>query len=61
MKKRYDEQIVQTFPHRCPYCDEPIAYDHLDLKKGENPIQCPSCHRKFIKVVPDLDRGRENL
>jgi len=61
MEKRYDEQVVQRFPYRCPYCDQPIAYDHLDLKTGENPIQCPSCHRMFMKVVSDTDRGRGDL
>jgi len=57
MEKRCDEQVVQRFRHRCPYCDQPITYEHLDLKTGENPIRCPSCHRTFIKVVSDSDEG----
>jgi hypothetical protein len=61
MKRRYDEQVVQSFPHCCPYCDQPIAYDQLHLRKGENPVQCPSCQRTFIKVIPDSEEGEENL
>ena len=54
MKKGCDDQIVQSFPHRCPYCDQSVSYDQFDLKKGENPIRCPSCDRIFIKVVSNL-------
>jgi uncharacterized Zn-finger protein len=51
-----EEQIVQQFSRRCPYCDEILVYDRynrMDLKAGENEIVCPSCKRVFIKVVPD--------
>ena len=46
-----DEQRVQRFPHRCPYCDQLISYEAFDLKEGENPIQCPSCQKTYIKVI----------
>ena len=58
MKKKLEEQIIQKFPHRCPYCDRPISYDQLDLKEGENEIECPSCKRIYVKVVGDLVRNR---
>ena len=53
MKSKLEEQVVQKFPHRCPYCDQPISYDQFDLKMGKNEIQCPSCKRIYIKVVVD--------
>jgi hypothetical protein len=43
--------VVQSLPRRCPYCDQVISYDGIELRPGENPIECPSCHRIFIKVV----------
>jgi hypothetical protein len=45
------EMVVQQFPHRCPYCDQPVSYEEFDLKQGENLILCPSCHRSYIKEV----------
>ncbi len=48
-----EEQVVQKFPYRCPYCDQPISYDPFDLKVGENEIQCFSCKKIYIKVVSD--------
>jgi uncharacterized Zn-finger protein len=48
-----EEQIVQKFPHRCPYCDQPIYYDSFALEAGENEITCPSCKKTFIKIVSD--------
>jgi Zn finger protein HypA/HybF involved in hydrogenase expression len=51
MKKGLEEQVIQKFPYRCPYCDQPISYDQFDLKVGENKIQCPSCKKTYIKVV----------
>ena len=60
MKKGFDEQMIQSFSHRCPYCDQPVSYDHVALKEGENSIQCPSCNRIFIKVVSDLLEEGEN-
>jgi uncharacterized protein YbaR (Trm112 family) len=48
-----EEQVIQKLPYRCPYCDQPISYDQFDLKVGENKIQCPSCKKTYIKVVPD--------
>jgi len=53
MKRKLGEQVVQEFPHRCPYCEQTITYDQLNLKIGENEIQCPSCKKKYIKVVAD--------
>jgi len=51
MKSKLEERVVQEFPHRCPYCDQPVFYDPSDLRDGENEIQCPSCKRVYIKVV----------
>jgi uncharacterized protein YbaR (Trm112 family) len=48
-----EEQIIQKFAYRCPYCDEPISYEKYDLKVGENEIQCPSYKKIYIKVVSD--------
>ena len=53
MKSKLEEQVVQKFPLRCPYCDQPISYDQLDLREGENEIRCPSCKKIYIKVVGD--------
>ena len=52
-KKELEEQVVQKFPCRCPYCDQSISYDQFNLKVGENNIQCPSCKKIYIKVVSD--------
>ncbi|MBM4307497.1 MAG: hypothetical protein FJ115_00715 [Deltaproteobacteria bacterium] len=60
MKKKLEEQIVQEFPHRCPYCDQVVSYEDIQLKEGENEIECPSCKRKYIyiKVVaPSFTEG----
>lgn len=51
-----EEQVIQKFPHRCPYCDEPICYDEFDLRDGDNEIQCPSCKKIYVKVV-SADNG----
>jgi len=59
MRDRCDEVVVQSFPHRCPYCDRTLSYDQFDLKRGENPVQCPSCKKIFIKVISDLIGGEE--
>lgn len=48
-----EEQIVQKFDYRCPYCDNPISYDQFDLKVGENEIRCPSCKKIYIKILSD--------
>jgi predicted SprT family Zn-dependent metalloprotease len=53
MKKKLEEQVIQKFPYRCPYCNQPISYNQLDLKKGENKIECPSCKKIYIKVVSE--------
>jgi len=45
------EQTVQKFSYRCPYCNQPISYDQITLKEGENAIVCPSCQKTYIKVV----------
>jgi len=51
---KLEEQVVQKFHYRCPYCEQPISYDQFDLKVGEKEIQCPSCKKTYIKVVSDL-------
>ena len=59
MKKKIDEVVVQSFPHRCPYCDQTISYDQSDVEEGEHPIRCPSCKRIFIKVVSVSIQGEK--
>jgi transposase-like protein len=53
MENELEEQVIQKFPRRCPYCDQPISYEPLDLKVGENPVRCPSCKKTFIRVMSD--------
>ena len=53
MKHILEEKVIQTFPHRCPYCDQPISYDQFDLKTGENHIKCSSCKKEYIRIVSD--------
>jgi hypothetical protein len=52
-KKVLEEQVVQRLPYRCPYCDQLISYDQFNLMIGENKVKCPSCKKKYIKVVSD--------
>lgn len=52
-----EEQVIQKFPYRCPYCDQLVSYDRFDLRIGENRIECPTCHQTYIKVVSDLTDG----
>jgi len=59
MRRKLKEQLIQKFPYRCPYCDQPISYDEINLKVGENEIQCPYCKRIYIKVVSDSFEERE--
>ena len=58
MEKKLEEQVIEKFPYRCPYCDQPISYEPFDLREGENEIECPSCKRIYIKVVSP-DRGEK--
>jgi DNA-directed RNA polymerase subunit RPC12/RpoP len=37
MKKKLEEQVIQKFPHRCPYCDHAISYDQFDTFDGAKP------------------------
>jgi C4-type Zn-finger protein len=53
MNNELEEKVIQKFPYRCPYCDQPISYDQFDLKIGENCIECPSCKKKYIRIVLD--------
>jgi predicted RNA-binding Zn-ribbon protein involved in translation (DUF1610 family) len=53
MNSQSEDQVIQKFPHRCPYCDQPISYDQFDLREGENKIRCPSCGKIYIKVVSE--------
>ena len=58
MKKKLKERVVQKLPYRCPYCEQPVTYDDLHLKPGENEVKCPSCKRTYIKLVaPSLTEG----
>jgi len=54
MKRKLEEQVVQEFPYRCPYCDKEVSYEKIKLKVGENEIECPSCKKEYIKVVSDI-------
>jgi rubrerythrin len=49
-----EERVIQKFSYRCPYCDQPISYEKYHLKDGENEVQCPFCHKIYIKVVSNL-------
>ena len=55
------EIVVDSFPTRCPYCDEVVEYS--DLQPGEHRIRCEHCQREYIKVVdaplkvPSTDQG----
>ena len=60
LKRGMEERVVQSFPHRCPYCDQPISYDPFDLEEGENRIECPSCKKIFIKVISDSNEEEKN-
>lgn len=53
MKETTEEFVAHKFEYRCPYCDQPVSYDHVDLRKSENTVACPSCQKVFIKVVFD--------
>jgi uncharacterized Zn-finger protein len=50
MKKKFEEQVVQEFPTRCPYCDQMVSYERFDLKVGENQIECPFCKKIYIYI-----------
>jgi len=56
-KKEFEEQVVQKFPHGCPYCNQPISYERGDLRVGENEIRCSFCKKIFIKVVAPSEGG----
>ncbi len=57
MKKKVEEHVIQKFPYRCPYCEREVSYETMELKIGENEIECPSCKKKYIKLVIDPERG----
>ncbi|MGZ3559559.1 MAG: ATP-dependent DNA helicase RecG [Thermodesulfobacteriota bacterium] len=54
MKRTLEEQVIQKFSHRCPYCEQPITYPDLNLRPGENEVNCPSCNKTYIRVVAPL-------
>jgi len=57
--KIIEEFVVQQLEPRCPYCDQPISYDRVDLRAGENPITCPSCQKVFFKIIsPSNTKGK---
>ena len=58
MEKKLEEQVIEKFPYRCPYCDQPISYVPFNLREGENEIECPSCKKIYVKVVGDLLEDR---
>ena len=57
------EMTINSFPTRCPYCDEVVEYP--DLQPGEHRIRCEHCHREYIKIVdspleaPSADKGEK--
>jgi len=51
------EILVQSFPYRCPYCNNEIIYDPEKLTEGENEITCPICNKKFIRIF-NMDQIR---
>ena len=59
MRWKLEEQIVQKFSYRCPYCDHTITYNDLHLKHGENKVKCPSCKKIYIKIVPGSLKKRK--
>jgi DNA-directed RNA polymerase subunit RPC12/RpoP len=50
------EEVLQKFPYRCPYCDQPVSYDSFELKEGENSIQCPSCLKTYVRILTRLPK-----
>ena len=50
------EEVVQKFPYRCPYCDQPVSYDSFELNEGENSIQCPSCLKTYVRILTRLPK-----
>jgi DNA-directed RNA polymerase subunit RPC12/RpoP len=55
-----EEQVVQKFPYRCPYCDQPVSYDRYDLQEGETPVRCPSCGKTYIRVITESPKTDES-
>lgn len=49
------EITINSFPSRCPYCDEVVEYH--DLQLGENRIRCGHCQREYIKIVEPLQEA----
>lgn len=59
-RKTPEEFVVQKLEPRCPYCDQVVSYDHVDLRAEENPITCPSCQKVFLKIrSPSKKKGKE--
>jgi Zn finger protein HypA/HybF involved in hydrogenase expression len=46
------EIIIDSFPARCPYCDEVVEYHNLE--PGEHRVRCEHCQREYIKVIESL-------
>ena len=46
------EITLNSFPTRCPYCDEVVEY--RDLQPGENRVRCEHCQQEYIKIVEPL-------
>ena len=45
------EQFLERLPHGCPYCDEIVFYEQMDLKEGDHLILCPTCRKKYVKAI----------
>jgi uncharacterized C2H2 Zn-finger protein len=45
------QQVLQRLPHRCPYCDEIVLYEQMNLREGENLILCPTCKKTYVKII----------
>ena len=48
------EQVLQRLPHRCPYCDEVVFYEQMNLKEGDNLVPCPTCKKTYVKIISKL-------
>jgi hypothetical protein len=50
------EIVIETFAHRCPYCDAEAVHD--PLPPGEHEVTCSHCRRSYIRIVADPVIGR---
>jgi transposase-like protein len=45
-----EEQIVQKFPRRCPYCERELVEDGSLAKRGREEQICPHCGKVFVRL-----------